>query len=137
MGNRAAETPYQYRLFLRARDEEFFREHIQAPDGLKKLSALTRKLSDAQQRTRNKAMLSRRTLEELTSERHQCLANYTIQRCYLVIVSTPNEDSAFRIFSVLKDRGLDLSHADILKAEIISRIDDGALEGYAAKWEGR
>lgn len=135
-GNRAAGTPDQYRVFLRSRDEEFFREHIQAPDGLKKLAAITRSLPDAQQRIRENASLFRRGLEKLTSERRQRLASYIVQRCYLVVVSTPDEDSAFRIFSVLNDRGLDLSHADILKAEIISRIDgDAVQDAYGAKWE--
>jgi uncharacterized protein with ParB-like and HNH nuclease domain len=37
---------------------------------------------------------------------------------------------------VLNDRGLDLSHADILKAEIVSKIDGEALQdAYAEKWE--
>jgi len=135
-GNRAAGTPDQYRVFLRSRDEEFFREHIQAPDGLKKLAAITRSLPDAQRRIRENASLFRRGLEKLTSERRQSLASYIVQRCYLVVVSTPDEDSAFRIFSVLNDRGLDLSHADILKAEIISRIDgEAAQDAYGAKWE--
>ncbi len=135
-GNKAAGTPDQYRVFLRSRDEEFFREHIQAPDGLKKLAAVTRKLPDAQQRIRENALLFRRALEKLKPEMRQHLASYIIQRCYLVVVSTPDEDSAFRIFSVLNDRGLDLSHADILKAEIISKIDsEAAQNAYAAKWE--
>lgn len=135
-GNRAAGTPDQYRLFLRSRDEEFFREHVQAADGLKKLAALTRQLPDAQQRIRGNALMFHRELEKLSTEKRQRLASYVIQRCYLVVVSTPDQDSAFRIFSVLNDRGLDLSHADILKAEIISNLDGDALQqAYATKWE--
>lgn len=135
-GNRAAGTPDQYRIFLRSRDEEFFREHIQAPDGLKKLAAITRKLPDAQRRIRNNALVIRRGVETLSSETRQRLASYIVQRCYIVVVSTPDEDSAFRIFSVLNNRGLDLSHADILKAEIVSRIDgEETQDAYAAKWE--
>src|SRR5262249_4682230 len=61
---------------------------------------------------------------------------YLVQRCYLVVVSTPDTDSAYRIFSVLNDRGLDLSHADILKAEVVGTIVDEELQkAYAAKWE--
>lgn len=135
-GNPAAGTPDQYRLFLRSRDEEFFREHVQASGGLKKLGAITRELPDAQQRIRENSLLFRAELEKLSSERRQRFASYLVQRCYLVVVSTPDEDSAFRIFSVLNDRGLDLSHADILKAEIVSKIDGEALQdAYAAKWE--
>lgn len=52
-----------------------------------------------------------------------------------MVVWTPDLDSAYRIFSVLNDRGMDLSHADILKAEIIGRIPEALQGEYARKWE--
>jgi hypothetical protein len=65
------------------------------------------------------------------------LAQYLVNRCFLVVVSTPNFDSAYRIFSVLNDRGLDLSHADVLKADVLGAIpSDDERDSYAAKWEG-
>ncbi|MCL2726147.1 MAG: DUF262 domain-containing HNH endonuclease family protein [Polyangiaceae bacterium] len=129
-------TPDQYRLRLRDRDAEFFREFVQAEDGPAKLKALTRELPDAQRRIRENALLFQRELEALSIDRRQHLASYLVRRCFLVVVSTQDTDSAYRIFSVLNDRGLDLSHADILKAEIIGKIDDEALQkDYARKWE--
>jgi hypothetical protein len=135
-GNPVTGAPDQYRLRLRPRDAEFFREFIQAADGLQKLAGLTRELSDAQQRLRENAFLFLRELEALPVEKRERLARYLMQRCYLVVVSTPDTESAYRIFSVLNDRGLDLSHADILKADIIGKIDSEELQkDYAAKWE--
>ena len=129
-------TPDQFRLRLRDRDAEFFREFVQATDGPTKLKALTRELSDAQQRIRENAMLFERELEALPLEQRQRLASYLVRRCFLVVVSTPDTDSAYRIFSVLNNRGLDLSHADILKAEIIGKIEGEAMQkAYATKWE--
>lgn len=129
-------TPDQYRLRLRDRDAEFFREFVQAVDGPAKLKALTREIPDAQQRIRENALLFLRELDALPVERRQRLASYLVRRCYLVVVSTPDADSAYRIFSVLNDRGLDLSHADILKADIVGKIDGEALQkAYATKWE--
>jgi hypothetical protein len=52
-----------------------------------------------------------------------------------VIVSTADEDSAYRIFSVLNSRGLDLSATDILKAKIIGGIPDKQRDGFTKKWE--
>ncbi|MGH2515927.1 MAG: HNH endonuclease family protein, partial [Ktedonobacterales bacterium] len=43
--------------------------------------------------------------------------------------------SAYRIFSILHDRGLDLSSADILKADIIGQIPEEAQQTYTARWE--
>ena len=59
---------------------------------------------------------------------------FLVQKCCLVVVSTPSQKSAFRIFSVMNNRGLDLLPSDILKADIIGKIDDRKDE-YAQKWE--
>ena len=63
------------------------------------------------------------------------LAAFLLQHTYLVIVSTASLESAFRIFSVLNDRGLDLTVADILKSEIIGRIPAATQDAYVKKWE--
>ena len=42
---------------------------------------------------------------------------------------------AYRIFSVLNDRGLPLSHTDILKAEIIGEIHPTDQDKYNTEWE--
>lgn len=60
---------------------------------------------------------------------------YIAQRCYLVIVAASDQESAFRIFSVLNSRGLDLSPADVLKAEIIGALPVGKQDAYTAQWE--
>jgi len=52
-----------------------------------------------------------------------------------VVVSTPDLSSAYRIFSVLNDRGLDLSLTDILKAEIIGKVGKTDEDLYTKKWE--
>ena len=53
-----------------------------------------------------------------------------MRRCYLVVVTTPDLDSAYRIFSVLNARGLDLRLTDLLKAEIIGAIPVEQQEKY-------
>lgn len=52
-----------------------------------------------------------------------------------MVVSTPDLSSAYRIFSILNDRGLDLSSADILKADIIGQIPEDAQQTYTTRWE--
>ncbi len=63
------------------------------------------------------------------------LAQFIVKNCLLVVVSTPDLDSAYRIFSILNCRGLDLSHSDILKSEVIGRIPMKEQEAYTEKWE--
>ena len=51
-------------------------------------------------------------------------------------ISTPAHDTAFRVFSVLNSRGMDLMPADILKAEITGQITDSQeQEKYTDIWE--
>src|SRR5438128_2253848 len=70
-------------------------------------------------------------------QRLTTLTIFIINRCFLIVVSvsTSDLDSAYRIFSVLNSRGLDLSYPDILKAEIISTIPLDEQDEYATKWE--
>ena len=71
----------------------------------------------------------------LTKEEKTEFANFILKNCYFVVVETPNEESAFRIFSVLNARGLSLTVADLLKAELISSIPDNEQGQFTKKWE--
>ena len=53
----------------------------------------------------------------------------------MVTVSTPSQRSAFRVFSVLNDRGLNLQHSDLIKADVIGNIDQKSQDDYTRKWE--
>ncbi|WP_030008345.1 HNH endonuclease family protein, partial [Picosynechococcus sp. NKBG042902] len=60
-----------------------------------------------------------------------------LKYCYLVTVSTRDFDTAYRIFSTLNTRGLDLEPCDILKAEILGAIKDSQQrEKYRKIWDG-
>ena len=63
------------------------------------------------------------------------LSRFIIRQCYLVVVSTSDIGSAYRIFSVMNDRGLNLGPTDILKAQIVGRIDETRRQEYSDKWE--
>lgn len=56
-------------------------------------------------------------------------------RCFLVVVSTPNQESAFRVFSVMNSRGLDLLPTDIIKSMTIGKLDSSEEQNYTKKWE--
>jgi len=60
---------------------------------------------------------------------------FLIQRCYLVAVYTPSQQSAFRVFFVMNCRGLDLLPTDIVKADIIGKIPSAEQDAYTEKWE--
>ena len=129
-------TNNRYRLTLRERDAEFFRKWVQDPQGIGGLHKLdSGQLPDSQRNIRANALHILESLTTQSEEQRVRLARFVVKNCLLVVVSTPDLDSAYRIFSILNDRGLDLSHSDILKSEIIGRIPTAQQEAYTEKWE--
>lgn len=132
-----AGTKEVVRLRLRRQDNAFFYDNVQNGGGVNSLlESPSARETDSQQRIYENV---RRLYEELTKlAMHELrdLATFIIQQCYLVVVATSDATSASRIFSVMNDRGLDLSPTDILKAEIIgSIVADEDQQTYGDKWE--
>lgn len=128
-------TKDQPRLTIRPKDQPFFWNYIQHEDGLEKLNESANSVSDSQKNVRDNALYLKEKVKELSDEQRTELGMFIIQRCYLVAVSTPDLDSAYRIFSVLNDRGMELSHTDILKADIIGSMPEEYEDEYTNKWE--
>ncbi len=129
-------TADRFRLSLRDRDRLFFREKVQGGKGIDELlKQKISQLSDSRKRLHeNTAYLSNK-LAGLDQAVRDKLAGFMLQRCYLVAVSTSDRESAYRIFSVMNDRGMNLSATDIFKAEIIGEIPANEREGYTERWE--
>src|ERR1039458_360884 len=123
------------RLTLRDRDRDFFRDYIQRRDGICNLVKLSDKLKDSQFNIRANAELYMRRLAVIPEASRPLLAQFVNTRCYVVVVETRDFDSAYRIFSILNSRGLDLKPTDILKSETIGGIPEEMREGYTTKWE--
>jgi hypothetical protein len=94
------------------------------------------RLSEAQRNLQANALLYGDRLAELDRSDVERLVEYLSQMTYLVVVETPDFDSAYRIFSVLNERGLDLSHSDVFKADVIGRIPEADKAEYTKRWEG-
>lgn len=134
-GDVVSATKARYRLSLRERDRDFFRQYVQHENGLQALAQLNTPLPDAQARLRGNAQVFMDGLAKLQQLELVRLVQFIITRSYLVTVATPDLDSAYRIFGVLNSRGLDLSATDILKAEVIGGIEPALRDAYTKKWE--
>jgi hypothetical protein len=136
-GNQIKGTPNRYRVSLRHRDDHFFRTNILERGAIERVREMDlAQLSDSQKNIAANARYFLNELESLGPVAATRLAQFLVNRCFLVAVSTPDLDSAYRIFSVLNDRGLDLSHADILKAQVIGSMpDDWSRQQYSRRWE--
>lgn len=126
--------PDRFRLTVRSRDEVFFRDFIQKETGFKQLKGLTAVLEDPQKNMRENALHLIGKLEKVSQDVRLRLAGYIVSRCFLIVVTTPDFDSAYRIFSILNDRGMNLSHADILKAEVIGKVPAKLEAHYTNEW---
>ncbi|WUD72063.1 DUF262 domain-containing HNH endonuclease family protein [Streptomyces sp. NBC_00510] len=125
------------RLRLRKRDAGFFGDYVQTPGAITALLELKEHTlpTDAQKAVRRNAAALKGILSSWPDGRRLQLGQMLAQRTYLVVVSTPDLDSAHRIFSVMNSRGLDLSPTDIFKARIIGALGARESEECARKWE--
>ncbi|MBC6718685.1 DUF262 domain-containing protein [Aurantimonas sp. DM33-3] len=123
-----------FRLTTGKRHADFFLKTIQA-EGATNALPDWRQFKDAPARMVENAAFLRGRLQEMSEDERRRLTMYLAQRCYLVVVAASDQESAFRIFSVMNSRGLDLSPADIFKAEIIGALLADLQDVYTQKWE--
>lgn len=127
------------RLTLRERDSSFFKRYVQdvALDDLMEMDPA--KLENESQRNiQANARLFLQRLEAAFGVDAQAatqFGGFLVQRCFLVAVSTPSQQSAFRVFSVLNSRGLDLLPTDIIKSDVIGKVKPTVRDEYNDTWE--
>jgi hypothetical protein len=134
-GSQILGTQDRFRLSLRDRDREFFQKYAQRENGLTALLELVDAETDSQRNIRDNARLFVSRIRSMSEAERLRLAQFIVTRCYLVVVATPDLDSAYRIFSVLNTRGLNLEATDILKAQIIGGLPQGKRQIYTDRWE--
>lgn len=128
------------RLTLRERDKTFFAKYVQALN-FDKLGDLDEKSLDneSQINIKKNSQLFLQLIEKNLGNNGESIKGFVaflLQRCFLVAVSTPNQQSAFRVFSVMNSRGLDLQPTDIIKADIIGKLTtDKQRDAYNERWE--
>lgn len=80
-----------------------------------------------------------RKIQEVEEEKVKKFVAYLLNKVVFIYVSTDSFEDAFRLFTILNNRGIPLTHADILKAINIGEIEKnqgvGLSNQYAQKWE--
>lgn len=129
--------PAKARLRLRDRDAKFFREHVQTVGSIGTLIGLSDNQTgtDAQRAIRGNAKALHEKLAALSEGDRKKLFVMMASRTFLVVVSTPDLNSAYRIFSVMNARGLPLTPPDIFKSQVIGAIAESDRADYADLWE--
>ena len=128
-----AESP---RLLVRGRDRQAFEEWVQGRGNtLKVEEEAANGKSDSQQRFVENVLSMRKTLEGLSAGERDELVHFIVRRCYLIVAAAADHESAYRMFSVLNDRGLNLSPTDILKADVIGALPEEQRQEATDTWE--
>ena len=127
------------RLHLRQKDQKFFNSYIQNIE-LDKLVGLDSESlqNESQQHIRENCGLLINRLDSVFNKNEKEVTEFCkflLTRCYLVAVYTPSQQSAFRVFSVMNSRGLNLMPIDIIKSDIIGQIPEKEQQMYTDKWE--
>ena len=139
-GNVLESLPQKPRLTLRERDQAFFEKFVQGVRLQELIDQDAAQLDNESQRNiRLNAKLFLDKLAEKFGNDMDSLTKFggfLVQRCFLVAVSTPSQQSAFRVFSVLNSRGLDLLPTDIIKSDIIGNIkSQDKQDEVTERWE--
>lgn len=122
------------RVVAHIEDRVFFREAIQFPGATTNVEPPHERKTEAQKLMWDNAVKLRESIGSLSDSDRQSLVKFLLRRCVLVVVSTESRAAALRIFRVLNDRGLDLSNADVIKADLLGKISAVEIGHQAAKW---
>lgn len=77
-------------------------------------------------------------LRDLLHDKNNLLSfvKFIFNNAMFIYVSTDNTEDAFRMFTILNDRGVPLTNADILKSQNIGELaNQNEIKKYAALWE--
>ncbi len=139
-GNEFEGISPQPRLTLRERDKDYFKQYVQEL----KFEALF-KLDNEQLENEAKLHIKQnskvlydkvKTTFDHDAQSLKEFIKFLVQRCFIVAVTTPSQNTAFRVFSVMNSRGLDLQPTDIIKADVIGALSaETDREVYSKKWE--
>lgn len=128
----------QPRIFLRDWDQDFFSKYIQdiQLDALVQIDPVTLD-TEAKRHIQKNCTVLREKFSEVFNDENDLLkfTQFILTRCFWVVVSTPNQESAFRVFSVMNSRGLDLLPTDIIKSMTIGKLPKDEEQKYTEKWE--
>ncbi|MCY9658484.1 DUF262 domain-containing HNH endonuclease family protein [Paenibacillus chondroitinus] len=140
MANVYENIPEKVRLLVREKDRDFFKKHILTIQGTESVTFLDNRLISESQINMVEAIstFSQKFFinDQLHNELLDRMIKFIFNNCVLVYVKTGSFTSAYRLFSILNDRGMPLSTADLLKSSNLGEVaDNTAKERYQKKWE--
>lgn len=128
------------RVRLEAKEKNFLKVYVQENQSTKKVMNNTKIVGDneAQKNIINAIQIFYKNIQTMKQGEIQSLISYISQKCIFIHVITENFDDAYRLFTIINDRGLQLRRIDILKTSNLDPSvipDENIRKEYARKWE--
>lgn len=134
--------PERTRLVFEIREavQDFIETHIKIVGGTEcddELAKLGEKGDDLSVRNMAEAVIEiRKFFRENSSIKPEDLLQFLLNKVLLIYVSTEDLEDAFRLFTILNDRGIPLRNSDILKSMNLGALDKPTEKvKYAKMWE--
>jgi hypothetical protein len=122
------------RLFLRETDDVYFRTHVRNA-GATSIAPASDNLSPQEARIAEVRDHLHEALRDFDPAQRRRLADFLLDKCHVVVVSTTGIDRAHRIFTVLNARGKPLARNDILKADLLGGVPPAAKKDATRIWD--
>ncbi|AND85370.1 DUF262 domain-containing protein [Clostridium tyrobutyricum] len=139
--NKLKKIPARMRITYKIRDnvETFIKDVLIASKGTDNKELLNEYLKSSNVSLSNMAnavIILKDLVANLLDEDKLKLLEFIFNRAIFIYVSTDNTEDAFRMFSILNNRGIPLTTADILKSENIGELKtEKEIKKYAELWE--
>jgi hypothetical protein len=142
-GSKTLQTPGRLRIVAenRADVSQFMAEYVEKDGGTQQSAKLLQLRTDKQEDTSVRNM-ARAVLEiHIYFDRHPeveagAFSGFLLRQVLLIYVATENLDDAFRLFTILNNRGMPLRNSDILKAQNLGELTaESDKTQYAKFWE--
>lgn len=122
---------------LEVKEKDFFRKYIQEIEGTKEIHR-AKASNDQQQNIKDAITMFNNKISSLAQGAIENIVKHISQKCIVIFVATKEFDDAYKLFSIINDRGLQLRRIDILKAQNIDPSLIGDIDTrreYAKIWE--
>ena len=142
--NKIKQIPERIRLSyeIRGNVKKFIEEYLMTPGSITQhWDEIVKKANDKKESTSIQRMCNALVCynEYFTTHKEidlDAFLSFILNNVVMIYISADSLEDAFRLFSVMNDRGQKLSNADILKSSNLEKIeDDGEMNEYAREWE--
>jgi hypothetical protein len=124
----------QPRVAFRGPDEPFFQTCVRDP-GCALLAMQSEPLSASEERLIEVRECLHEIADAYAPPARRRLADYLLDECFVVVMSTTGVDRAHRLFTVLNTAGRPLGHNDILKAQLLADVKPPHAARVTAIWD--